>query len=61
MPISYGLGTFFGGGRLLWLMMIFEQSLLQFSPLSLVYGSYKHVPILDAMEGRFLAVVGYYG
>ena len=28
---------------------------------TLVYGSYEHVPILDAMEGRFLAVEGFYG
>ena len=54
-------GTFFDGGRLIWIMMVFEQNLFKFSSLSLVYGSYEHVPILDAMKGRFLAVVGYYG
>ena len=33
-------GTFFGGGRLIWIMMVFEQNLFKFSSLSLVYGSY---------------------
>ena len=54
-------GTFFGGGRLLWIMIMFQQNLLQFSSLSLVYGSYEQVAILGAMEGRFLTAVGYYG
>ena len=33
-------GTFFGGGRLIWIMMVFEQNLFKFSSLSLVYGLY---------------------
>ena len=53
-------GTFFDSGRLLWMMMMFQQNLLQFSSLSLVYGSYEQVAILGAMEGRFLTAVGYY-
>ena len=52
-------GTFFGGGRLLWIMIMFQQNLLQFSSLSLVYGSYEQVAIWGAMEGRFLTVEGY--
>ena len=54
-------GTFFGGGRLLWIMIMFQQNLLQFSSLSLVYGSYEQVAIWGAMEGHFLAVDGYIG
>ena len=49
---------FFGGGRLLWILMMFEQNLLSFSSLCLVYGSYEHV---THSYDRFLAVVGYYG
>ena len=54
-------GTFFDSGRLLWIMMIFEQKLLKFSSYSLVYGSYEYVPIWDAMKGRFLTVESYFG
>ena len=50
-------GTFFDSGRLLWIMMMFQLNLFKFSSLSLVYGSYEHVPIWDAMEGLFLTVV----
>ena len=53
-------GTFFGGGRLHRLMVMFQQNLLQISLLSLVYGSFEQVAILGAMEGRFLTAVGYY-
>ena len=42
------------------MMMMFQQNLLQFSSLSLVYGSSEQVAILGAMEGRFLTAVGYY-
>ena len=41
--------TFFGGGRLLWIMMMFQQKLLKFSSLSLIYGLYEQVAIWDAM------------
>ena len=51
-------GTFFGGGRLLWIMIMFQQNLLQFSSLSLVYGSHEQVAILGAVS-RFLTAVGY--
>ena len=40
-----GWGTFFGGVRLLWTMMIFQKNLLSFSSMSLVYDPYEHVPI----------------
>ena len=40
-----GWGTFFGGVRLLWIVMIFQKNLLSFSSLSLVYDPYEHVPI----------------
>ena len=40
--------------------MMFQQNLLQFSSLSLVYGSYEQVAILGAMEGRFLTAAGDY-
>ena len=35
------------------MMMMFQQNLLQFSSLSLVYRSYEQVAILGAMEGLF--------
>ena len=54
-------GTFFGGGRLQRIMMMFQQKLLKFSSLSLIYGLYEQVAIWDAMDDHFLAVVGYYG
>ena len=38
-------GTFFDSGRLIWIMMVFEQNLFKFSSLSLVYGSYEQVAI----------------
>ena len=44
---------FFGGGRLLWIMMMFQQKLLKFSSLSLIYGLYEQVAIWDAMDGTF--------
>ena len=52
--------TFLDSGGLQRIMMMFQQILLQFSSLSLVYGSYEQVAIWGAMEGRFLAVEGYY-
>ena len=51
-------GTFFGGGRLLWIMMIFEPNLLQFSSLGLVYGSYEQVAMVQCHV--FLTAVGYH-
>ena len=45
VPISYGVGTFFDSGRLLWILMIFQQNLLSFSSLRLVFDPYEHVPI----------------
>ena len=50
-------GTFFGGGRLLWIMMIFEPNLLQFSSLGLVYGSYEQVAMVQCHV--FLTAAGY--
>ena len=42
----------FDSGRLLWNMMMFQQNLSPFSSLSLVYGSYKQVAILGAVEDQ---------
>ena len=47
---------FFGGVRLLMIMIMFQQNLLSCSSFCLVYGSYEKVAIL---YDHFLAVVGY--
>ena len=48
-----GWGTFFGGVRLLWIVMIFQKNLLSFSSMSLVYDPYEHVPISYGVKDVF--------
>ena len=34
------------------MMMIFQQNILSFSSLSLVYGSYEHVPVVTLLKAN---------